>query len=204
MKQFLETICIRDGQPQNLEWHQRRVDETLKNFYPVHHHTWTIDKWIDVPLEFQEGLVRCRIVYDAHLLSIHYFLYTSRMIHSLKLIEGPPGIDYRYKYADRKTIEELYNQRRNADDVLITKDGWITDTSIGNIAFGKNGRWYTPSIPLLAGTTWKRLISRGILIPKPIHQSEILTFDHFKTFNAMNDWEQSPVCPVANINKCVT
>ncbi|MEP6646094.1 MAG: aminotransferase class IV family protein [Saprospiraceae bacterium] len=199
MKQFLETICIRDGEPQHLEWHQRRVNATLQNFYPVHHHAWLLESCLDVPPEFQKGLVRCRIVYDVHVLSIHYFLYIPKIINSLKVVEGSAGMDYRYKYSDRTTIEELYNLRADADDILIIKDGWVTDTSIANIAFHKNGRWYTPVIPLLAGTTWKRLIVTGILIPKPIHQTEIMSFDFFKTINSMNDWDQSLACPVSNI-----
>lgn len=191
MKQFIETICIRDALPQHLEWHQRRINATLQHFYPIHYHTWTLEKCIVVPTEFQLGLVRCRILYDAHLLSIHYFMYTPRIINSLKLVETPGEMDYRYKYADRRAIEELYEQRGDADDVLITKDGWITDTSYANIAFGKNDNWYTPSIPLLAGTTWKRLIHAGKLIPQPIHKDQLLCFDVIRIFNAMNDWEDA-------------
>ena len=107
------------------------------------------------------------------------------------MIEAPLDFDYRYKYADRKILEELFAQRGEADDILITRDGWITDTSIANIAFRKDDRWYTPSIPLLAGTTWKRLIATGILIPRPIHQSDVHHYDAIKIFNAMSGWEDS-------------
>lgn len=100
----------------------------------------------------------------------------------------PAGYDYSYKYADRTVLENLFSQRRDADDILLTRDGWITDTSIANIAFRKGDRWYTPSIPLLAGTTWKRLVSGGVLIPRPIHQDDLLRYDAFRIFNAMNDW----------------
>ena len=187
--QFLETICIREGMPQQLEWHQRRVDATLQHFHPAHRHSWLLEKCIEVPSAFQNGVVRCRIEYDAHHFSIHYFHYTPANIKSIQLLEAPSGMDYRYKYADRKIIEELYAQRRDADDILIMKNGWITDTTIANIAFEKNGRWYTPAIPLLAGTTWKRLISNGILKPAPIHFTQIHLFEKFKLFNAMNEWE---------------
>jgi len=71
----------------------------------------------------------------------------------------------------------------------MTRHGWITDTSIANIAFRKNDRWYTPALPLLAGTSWKRLIAEGKLIPRPIHQSEIEQMDGIRIFNAMNEWE---------------
>ncbi len=200
MKQFLETICIRDGVPQHLEWHQRRVDATMLHFCPGHRHSWFLADCFDVPSEFQSGVTRCRVLYDAHLLSIHYFPYTPRIIETLKIVEAPPGFDYRYKYADRTVLEVLYDQRGDADDILLTREGWVTDTSVANIAFKKNGRWYTPSIPLLAGTTWKRLVTSGILITCPIHFSHLLRFETFKVFNAMNDWEECNVMSTHNIS----
>ena len=111
------------------------------------------------------------------------------------MIEAPIGFDYRYKYADRKVLEQLFAQRGDADDILITRNGWITDTSIANIAFRKGDRWYTPSFPLLAGTSWKRLVAADVLIPRPIHQKDIDRYDAFKVFNAMNDWEEASEQP---------
>ena len=191
MHQFLETICIRDGQPMHLDWHQRRVDATLNHFYPdvpIEESTFPLLEILstcDIP---QVGLFRCRILYDINAIGIDFFPYEPRLINTLRLIEAPAGYDYRYKYADRKILEDLFSQRGDADDILITRDGWITDTSIANIAFRKGDRWYTPSIPLLAGTTWKRLVSNGILIPRPIHQDDVQRFDAFRIFNAMNEW----------------
>ena len=145
------------------------------------------------------GIYRCRIVYGIHSISVEFFPYEFRTVKSLRLIEAPAGYDYRYKYADRKVLEDLFDDRGDADDILITRDGWITDTSIANIAFRKGDRWYTPSIPLLAGTTWKRLVAAGVLIPRPIHYSDIHQYDAFKIFNAMNDWDKSNELPISTI-----
>jgi len=73
----------------------------------------------------------------------------------------------------------------------MTRNGWILDTSIANIAFRKKDRWYTPANPLLAGTTLKRLIQEEVLIPRTIHQSDINQFEAFKIFNAMNAWNET-------------
>lgn len=191
MPQFFETICIRDGHPQHLDWHQRRVDATLMHFFPAtqpEENTFHLDEILSSCSIPSIGLYRCKITYDLNSVSVEFFPYIPRMIKSLQLIEMPAGYDYSYKYADRSVIEDLFSQRRDADDILITHDGWVTDTSIANIAFRKGGRWYTPSRPLLAGTTWKRLVSNGILIPRPIHQDDLMRFDAFRIFNAMNDW----------------
>jgi 4-amino-4-deoxychorismate lyase len=115
------------------------------------------------------------------------------------LVDLPSGFDYSYKYVDRRALDELFAQRGEQDDILILRDGLITDTSVGNVAFCKNDRWFTPSMPLLAGTTWKRLVRSGILIPRPIHQNDLLRYDAFKIFNAMNDWSEVEEHSVRNI-----
>ena len=199
MKQFLESICIRDGHPQHLHWHQRRIDATLQHFYPAHHHTWNLQECINIPVEFQAGLVKCRIIYDAHHFESHFYPYQQKEIQTLKAVQIPTNYDYRYKYLDRGMIENMFSQKDGADDILMITHGWVRDTSIANIAFQKKGRWYTPAFPLLAGTTWKRLIAERILIPRPINQTEILTFECFKVFNALNSFEASKASPVSNI-----
>lgn len=191
MPLFFETICIRDGHPQHLDWHQRRVDATLSRFFAStrpEENTFHLVEILSACSIPATGLYRCKVIYDLNSVSVEFFPYTPRQINSLQLIEMPAGYDYSYKYADRTVLEKLFSQRRDADDILITRDSWITDTSIANIAFRKGDRWYTPSIPLLAGTTWKRLVSSGVLIPRPIHQDDLLRFDAFRIFNAMNNW----------------
>jgi 4-amino-4-deoxychorismate lyase len=199
MKQFIETICILDGLPRHLQWHQRRVDATLTHFYPVHKHTWLLDECVDVPHQFQTGKVKCRIIYDAHLFSVHYYHYDPLPVSGLQLTEIPLSFEYGYKYADRMLIEKLTEKCEKGEDVLLSKNGFMTDTSIANIAFQKNGRWYTPSIPLLAGTTWKRLVAEGVLIPSPIHRTMLNEFETCRLFNAMNDWDEVQDIPVQNI-----
>jgi 4-amino-4-deoxychorismate lyase len=114
--------------------------------------------------------------------------YEPKRIHTLKLVDIPEGFVYHFKYADRTMIDRLYAWRGDADDILMMRNGWLTDTSVANIAFLKKDRWYTPAQPLLAGTTWKRLVSAGILIPRPIYKDEFESFESWRVFNAMNDW----------------
>ena len=183
-----------------MEWHQQRVDATIGFYYPAHQHTWKLADCLHVPEDISSALGRCRIVYDAHQFSIHYYPYQPKRIESLTIVEIPTHFEYMYKYADRSILEKLYEMRVDADDILMVDEGWIKDTSIANIAFRKGDRWYTPSIPLLAGTTWKRLVSAGILIPRPVHLKELLTFDSFKLFNALNSFETATEVSVRNIN----
>ncbi len=192
MIKFLETICIADGLPLNLDWHQQRVDATMLNF---HEGITFADRSLqlheilsscELP---QEGVWRCRIVYDLNAVSIEFIPNGNSQYRSLRIVDVPEEFDYLYKYADRKFLEALFEKRNGADDILMTRNGWITDTTKANIAFRSGKRWYTPSIPLLAGTTWKRLVSSGVLTPKPIHIRDIQRYEAFKIINVLNDWD---------------
>lgn len=188
MNRFIETLCILDGNAMYLPWHQARVDLTFR-LCMSYAKPFSIEAILvnqhDIPAS---GKVKCTIEYGPDTVAVRSMYYEPRAIKSLKLIEIPQGFDYRFKYADRNMIDRLYTWRGEADDILMTRNGWITDTSYANIAFLKNNRWYTPAQPLLAGTTWKRLMREGVLIARPIHQSEISGFERFKIFNALNDW----------------
>src|SRR5690606_29371048 len=100
---------------------------------------------------------------------------------------------------DRRILELAFSRRGDADDVLLVRDGWITDTSVGNVAFLANGRWYTPALPLLAGTTWKRLVYAGTIVPRPIHVEDLPRYEAFVVFNALKDWDEKLAFPASAI-----
>jgi 4-amino-4-deoxychorismate lyase len=116
-------------------------------------------------------------------------------------VEVPEEMEYSYKYEDRSMIDTLSDQKGSMDDILMCREGWVMDTSNSNIAFRKNERWYTPSMPLLAGTSWKRLVAGKILLPRPVHQKDISLFDCYKLFNAMNDFNEVHEKPLTNIRQ---
>ena len=198
MSRFLETIRIRDGAPLHLDGHQLRVDDTFRVFYPgippLSLAAVISDSVIDASAD-----QRCRIVYDDSTHEVTVTPLQPRTIRSLRLLDLPPDYDYGYKYADRRILELAFARRGDADDVLLIRDGWITDTSVANVAFRANGRWYTPALPLLAGTTWKRLVSDGVIVPRPIHVDDLPRYEACVVFNALNDWDQRPAIPISAI-----
>lgn len=90
--------------------------------------------------------VRCRIDYNAHQTKITYLEYTPKIHRVFKPIVCNE-IDYSLKYTDRELINALFAQKGEADEIIIIKGGFVTDCSIGNLAFRKGGQWFTP-IPL--------------------------------------------------------
>jgi len=177
---LLETICIINGKILNINYHQERLNKSQKalfsSFTPIN-----LNEIIKPPSS--KGQLKCRVVYADELIDISYSTYHEKVVKNLKLIES--DIDYSYKYSNRDELNELYAKRGNADDILIVKNGLITDTSIANIAFWNGHKWITPKSPLLKGTTRERLIKNGQLEQRDIDINEIKKFDSFALMNAM-------------------
>jgi|SRR5690606_15849827 4-amino-4-deoxychorismate lyase len=202
---FIETLCIVDGNPRHIEWHQLRVDETLLHVFGTAEVQLSLREILqraDIP---GDGLFRCRISYSLFPEEKKvqtdppvFISYVRRPGSTLKLIELPEGYDYQFKYADRRVLDECFVQKSDADDVLLTRRGMITDTTIANIALRKGDKWYTPDSPLLNGTTRRRLVRDGVIIPRTIHLDELEEFDAFKVFNALNDWSETPAAPIVS------
>lgn len=134
------------------------------------------------------GLYRCRLTYNENQIDISYHTYTKRNISSLKVIHAD-DLEYSKKSVDRSELDRLYTLRENCEDILIVKNGFVTDTSIANIAFFKDGVWYTPTIPLLKGTTRERLLDNGSLVLKDIDIKELKDYTKIALLNAMIDFD---------------
>ncbi len=176
---LLETIRIEDGQIQNLSYHQARCDQSRQILF---HSTERLDLFslIDPP---KTGLYRCRILYEKSLHSIEYIPYTPKAIASLRIVSS--DIDYSLKYADRTSLDALLLANKDVDEVIIEKDGYLTDTTIANIAFYDGRQWITPTVPLLKGTMRAKLIEEGFLKTKNIRREDLEKYTQVALMNAM-------------------
>lgn len=181
---FIETIRIERGKIVNLSRHNERFNDTRAAF-------WKDCPLLDLSKFIQvtdiEIPIKCRVVYREDIEDISYAPYVLRPVNSLQLIYSD-SIEYTYKSTNREAINALFAQRGNQDDILIVKNGLITDTSIANVAFYDGNIWYTPKAPLLRGTQRTDLLSRGIIFEKDIKQEDIFEYSHIMLFNAMIDF----------------
>ncbi|HIW07657.1 MAG TPA: aminotransferase class IV [Candidatus Ignatzschineria merdigallinarum] len=180
---FLETIKLEGGFFSALAFHQTRMDKTRAAFFDN-------PEALSLPLALMKagsippkGLYRVRVIYSEIIESIEFIPYEKREVNSLKLIEA--NIDYRYKYEKRPELNTLFQQKKKCDDILITQNGFLTDTSIANIALLKEGIWYTPKSPLLKGTKRAALLHHGLIVEADIHQDDLLSYEKVRLFNAM-------------------
>jgi len=176
---LLETIKIEGGEVCNLPYHQARLDRSRKALFHTED-ALPLSRIIEPP---PEGLYRCRILYDSEVRSIEYLPYTPKKIHTLKIV--PSDIEYGYKYADREAFESLLEAHRDVDEIIIEKEGLLTDTTISNIAFYDGKRWITPAKPLLQGTMREKLLDEGFLLKADITREMLKGYTHVALINAM-------------------
>ncbi len=176
---LLETIKVTRGKALHLDYHNQRFNKARKELFALHEpfDLATIIQPID------QKTYRCRILYDQTIHTIEYLPYQPKTIEKITIVESM--IDYAYKYAHREEFETLLAASLESDDILISKNGYLTDTTIANIAFREKGEWITPDKPLLEGTTRQRLINEGLLTPRAIQKDTIHHFDGFALMNAM-------------------
>lgn len=178
-KTLLETIRCEDGIAHHLPYHQQRLDKTLQSLgFQAH---YPLCELISPP---DEQLYRCRFLYDNVSFKIEYHPYLPKKITSLRLIYDDE-IVYSSKYAARQSLNLLFEKREECDEILIVKNGYLTDTTIANVAVFIDNQWLTPSMPLLEGTTRSRLIHEGKIIPAPISVSDALNAPKIALMNAM-------------------
>ncbi|WP_158582573.1 aminotransferase class IV [Odoribacter sp. AF15-53] len=180
---FVETIKVLNGCFYNLEYHEKRARETAMACFG-RRLSWDTASMV-VPEEARVGLVKCRVVYDTGIREVTFQPYVMRKIGSLRLVDGG-NIDYRYKATDRSALTALLDQRAGCDDILIVRDGRITDTSFSNVVFeDAGGGLYTPDTCLLKGTRRESLLDAGIIRECPITVDDIRRFRKVLLVNAM-------------------
>ena len=182
MNEFVETICLENGQAWNLQRHNERMNRTRRAFWGNAVRTLKLEDWIR-PEAF-DACTRCRVVYGENILKVEYFPYRMREVKSLKLVVCDEA-DYSYKHADRSLLDRLFAEREEADDVLIVRKGLLTDTSIANIALFDGLNWYTPEHPLLKGTRRQTLLDENLVIERDIKADDIHNYLKIRLFNAM-------------------
>ena len=193
MSRFIETILAENGVVSPLEYHQERVDRTL--------HDWKAGCRLDLRDAIDSvvippyGTMKIRVEYGLNGLEcIQASEYRRKRIESVALVHIGDH-DYRYKYADREWIHSLL-ESSGCDEIVMVKDGLLTDASIANLAFFDGRRWLTPDTPLLGGTRRRSLLDSGIILEARIRPADLTGFSKLKLVNAMIPWDQSPELPI--------
>lgn len=201
MTTLFETIAIKNGVILNLSYHNRRFVQGQKFLQKSPIMTdlaQLIDRQVDAKPDACHDLVRCRITYSQHSVHVSYFAYVPKVLQSFQLVKCD-DICYDYKYDDRQAIEQLLCQKGNCDDIIIVKNGLITDCSIGNLLFLQNGQWFTPDTPLLKGTQRQFLLESDKIRLAKIGVNDVFAYEQVMMINAMNAFDESRTVAICKI-----
>lgn len=183
MSRLLESIRLQNGNFHRLNYHQQRMNRSVKEIFGEKNSINLLEN-LKKYKPSKIGLFKCRIVYAKQIESVEFIPYEARIVNSLKVVYDQ-DIEYAHKFHDRNKIHALLNQRQYCDDILIVKNGFVTDSSYSNIIFYDGVNWLTPDTPLLKGTMRQFLLDTAEIKAAPIQVRDIPTFKSFRLINAM-------------------
>lgn len=182
MSRFIESLCF-TGSYDLLDLHQKRVNRTFSDHFPDKQPFLLTDI---LPVPVLKEKLKVRVIYDGSDFTVEHSPYQVIPIHSLKLIRADT-IEYSYKYENRDFLTRLFASREGADDIIIIREGQVTDSYYANVAFWDGQGWITPTTYLLNGVKRQWLIQSGQLKESEIKVEDINTFKKICLINALLD-----------------
>lgn len=194
MFRLIESIRIENRIPHLMSYHNRRFNNACKILYNLDK-TFDLNDYIFLPANLSKERHKFRILFDGHAFETRCQKYHQRKIESVNIVTFDK-IAYPFKTTERYMLEKAYNQRNKCDDVLIVKNGLITDGFVSNILLYDGGKWVTPANPLLKGVQREYLIDSQSVIEKDVSIDDIYGYTYIKLINAMVPFERAEVIDI--------
>ncbi|MFA5804054.1 MAG: aminotransferase class IV [Melioribacteraceae bacterium] len=196
MSRLLESIKVYNKRLYNIEYHNVRMNNSRAELFNAKEQI-DLSKIILVPDDLSNELYKCRIIYTVEIISVDFHKYSKKKISSLQLVRDD-DIIYAHKYEDRTEIEKHLSVAK-ADEILIIKNGFVTDTSFSNVVFFDGIKYFTPSSHLLKGTKRAKLIADGTIQEEEIRLKDIQKFKFVHLVNALLDLKEENRIPIEKI-----
>ncbi len=103
-----------------------------------------------------------------------------------------------HKTTRRGAYEAAAASRPDCEEAILwNTDGYVTETTIANIAVCRDGRWVTPPVSegLLAGTMRAELLARGVITEGRIAVGSVDGACRLAVFNAVRGWRPLEFVP---------
>lgn len=197
MYPLFETIAVENLQAPHLANHQLRMDSSYLALFHKHNPINLSDLFhhLNIP---NEGLFKWRISYNQYQHKSEIALYQPRVVNRISFYHLPADFDYSLKYTERLMFETIKAKYPLVDDVVLVKNGLLTDSLISNlvIEMKNDSQLYTPSSPLLKGTHRKRLIESGKVVEREIRYDQLRDINSITFINAMCSFSSSPMLKI--------
>ena len=182
---LVESLRCEHGALLNVGGHNRRLNASRKELFGMTD-AWDLAELIDIPSVLGPGIYKCRVVYAEKIIKVEFLPYAKKTVTRLRIV-ADDAIAYPHKYKDRSALDRLRTLAGADEDIIIVRNGLVTDSSAGNLVFDTGSELLTPASPLLRGTRREFLLSRNILKPAAIRQADLLYFKSVHLINAMLD-----------------
>jgi 4-amino-4-deoxychorismate lyase len=199
MCQLLETIKVKGNRLQHTGYHNNRVNASRLALFGSTRQ-WDLSEIIRIPELDPAITYRCRFLYAEEPGKTEFIPYVKRVVRKLYAIDCG-NLEYSFKYADRSAFDKLKAGIPDPEhsDILLVKEGLITDTSFSNIILWDGATWYTPAVPLLKGTKREYYLDNKIIFGREIRIKDLHLYKSARLINAMLDIDDGEDIPVGNI-----
>lgn len=189
MSLLFETIKVVNKKLQNVSFHNERMNRSRLELFGLKDDL-NLNELIEIPTDISTDVYKCKVIYSDTIKDVEFRKYTPRKINLLRLVVNDK-IDYSYKYLDRKVLDELVreNCKSDSEDILIVKNGRVTDTSYSNLALFDGKEWHTPKFPLLKGTKRAKLLYDKRIFEKDIMIYDLKNYFQIILINAMLEFD---------------
>jgi len=194
---LFETVSFMNGKFRLQEFHLQRMERSAKQLFGTFFHK-NIFNQIIFPKYKDHIQYKCRIAYNKSEFIAEFSEYKRKFIERIKIVEAPK-IDYSLKFSDRSAIENLKAEYPEFDEILITQNGFLCDTSMANIVLAKNDKFFTPETCLLEGVQRAYIVNKKLIQKRPVHILNLKDYDYIVPVNAMNGLEEAQKIYIENI-----
>ena len=180
MIKLLETIRVENKKALHLNYHNRRLNSSRKKLFGLSKEIKIEDF---IPTISDSKIYRLRVIYSKEIEKVELIPYQKKIPKTFRLVEFDG--DYSFKYLNRDKFESLKRDNQDVDELILVKDGKLTDTTITNIALLIGNCWFTPKYPLLKGTTRERFLNNQTLKLKDLYPEDLKRAKRVAVLNAM-------------------
>jgi 4-amino-4-deoxychorismate lyase len=152
----------------------------------------SLEKIIEIPDNLTINRYKCRVTISfENTVVVSIDPYIQREIKTLKVVHDN-DIEYPFKTENRLELNACYEKREGCDDIIIVKNGLITDSWAANILLFDGKSWIAPDTPLLKGVQREYLLTQNLIKSKRVTINDLPLFKKIRLVNAMIDFERAP------------
>lgn len=186
MFRLIESIRIENGEPQLLEFHQKRLNKAFKHLFNGVGEINIAELLANQKLP-QSGTYKFRLLYNRDKHDFEMIPYSTPKINSLILIKDD-DLYYPYKYEKRSALDRHKVKCEEEQDFIIVRKGLLTDGYFYNIVLidkSKKAK-VTPKDPLLKGVMRENLLKKREISLANITVKDLKKFSEIHLINALN------------------